>query len=408
MNGENKKVKIASRPKLPIVIFMVAFALIGAAVLLRTRAASGLCSTSGVLGTVSYTANIPETGQYKLWVRMQVPDTTNTGNVNGVRVELDGAVDQCFTVTSTAQNAVNQWQWVDRSAAASGTQHVTDQLTSGSYTVKLQGLKAGVKVDKIILVRSTSTCVPSNDFTNGSPGDNCTTAAPTVTINANPTSVVSGNSTVLTWSSTNASSCTASGAWSGAKNASGTQTISNLTSNSTFTLTCQNVGGTVSASAPVTVTQAPPPTDTTPPAIDMTITGVTVPNGATSVTVNDQKVLDWHPSASDASGIKSISYTVNGTSVPLTNGAIQVGATANGNYTLSVAATDNRDNNANKSLTVRLRHPDFDRNGVVGFSDLARILANWQVSNNQYDIDNSGQVNFADLAFVLSRWNSTQ
>ena len=42
------------------------------------------------------------------------------------------------------------------------------------------------------------------------------TPVPTVTISANPTSVTSGGSSTLTWSSTNATSCTASGGWSGA------------------------------------------------------------------------------------------------------------------------------------------------------------------------------------------------
>ena len=64
------------------------------------------------------------------------------------------------------------------------------------------------------------------------------TPAPTVTISANPTSVSSGGSSTLTWSSTNATSCTASGGWSGSKATSGTQTLANLTTTATYTLTC--------------------------------------------------------------------------------------------------------------------------------------------------------------------------
>ena len=80
------------------------------------------------------------------------------------------------------------------------------------------------------------------------------TPVPTVTISANPTSVSSGGSSTLTWSSTNATSCTASGGWSGSKATSGSQSITNITSTATYTLTCTGTGGSGSNSATVTVT----------------------------------------------------------------------------------------------------------------------------------------------------------
>ena len=62
--------------------------------------------------------------------------------------------------------------------------------------------------------------------------------APTVTLSASPATGASPLSTTLTWSSTGATNCTASGGWSGTKALSGTQVISGLTANATFTLTC--------------------------------------------------------------------------------------------------------------------------------------------------------------------------
>src|SRR5258706_94317 len=47
--------------------------------------------------------------------------------------------------------------------------------------------------------------------------------APTVLLTANPTSVASGAASILTWSSTNATSCLASVAWTGSKATSGSQ-----------------------------------------------------------------------------------------------------------------------------------------------------------------------------------------
>jgi hypothetical protein len=76
---------------------------------------------------------------------------------------------------------------------------------------------------------------------------------PTVSLAANPTSVASGGSSTLTWSSADAASCSASGAWSGAKATSGSETTAALTSPGTFALACTGAGGTASTSATVTV-----------------------------------------------------------------------------------------------------------------------------------------------------------
>lgn len=93
--------------------------------------------------------------------------------------------------------------------------------------------------------------------------------APTVTISANPTSLTFGQSTTLTWSSTNATSCMATGAWSGSEPTVGSVGYPPQAMGAqTYTLTCTGPGGSASASATVIVTAAPPanPTSTpTPP-----------------------------------------------------------------------------------------------------------------------------------------------
>jgi uncharacterized protein (TIGR03118 family) len=85
-------------------------------------------------------------------------------------------------------------------------------------------------------------------------------SAPSASVNiaVSPTSVTAGQSATITWSSTNASVCTASGAWSGAEPANGTTTVNTTTAGSeVFTLTCG--GGTYGnnrASATLTVNAA--------------------------------------------------------------------------------------------------------------------------------------------------------
>jgi hypothetical protein len=80
--------------------------------------------------------------------------------------------------------------------------------------------------------------------------------APTLTLGT--TSIAVGNSTTITWSSPTATSCAASGSWTGSLASSGTQTITPTAAGTeTFTLTCTNAGGTSPPStATLTVTAA--------------------------------------------------------------------------------------------------------------------------------------------------------
>ena len=90
-----------------------------------------------------------------------------------------------------------------------------------------------------------------------------TLPAPNVSLSANPAQIAQGGTSTLSWSATNASTCTASGGWSGAKAISGSQTTSALSQSATFTLACTGAGGTTTRSVRVTVTPAtPPPTVT--------------------------------------------------------------------------------------------------------------------------------------------------
>lgn len=83
--------------------------------------------------------------------------------------------------------------------------------------------------------------------------------APTVALSANPSSIILGGTSTLTWSSTNATSCIASGGWSGSAPISGNIAVF-PTSTTTYTLTCAGVGGTSSpANTMVVVNAAPPP-----------------------------------------------------------------------------------------------------------------------------------------------------
>ena len=80
---------------------------------------------------------------------------------------------------------------------------------------------------------------------------------PTATLSASPTSITAGQSSMLTWSSGNASRCTAP--WMSGNSSSGSQSVSPASS-TTYSITCSGAGGSANASTTVNVSQpAPPP-----------------------------------------------------------------------------------------------------------------------------------------------------
>jgi hypothetical protein len=108
--------------------------------------------------------------------------------------------------------------------------------------------------------------------------------APALTLSAS--SVVAGNTVTITWSSLTATGCTASGAWSGALKASGSQTLTpSAAGTDKYTLTCANQGGnSVASTATLTVTAAPPPA------------APTLTLAATSIVVGTSTTITWSSS----------------------------------------------------------------------------------------------------------------
>jgi MYXO-CTERM domain-containing protein len=153
--------------------------------------------------------------------------------------------------------------------ATSGNQTTAALTQTSTFTLACTG--AGGTTSRSVTVNVTPAGPPP-------PG------APTVSLSANPTSVTSGGTSRLTWSSSNATGCAASGAWTGNKATSGNQMTAALTQTSTFTLACTGAGGTTSRSVTVNVTPpgAPPPGA---PTVSLSASPMTVAvNGSTTLT----------------------------------------------------------------------------------------------------------------------------
>jgi peptidoglycan-associated lipoprotein len=91
-------------------------------------------------------------------------------------------------------------------------------------------------------------------------------AAPTVTLSANPTTIERGQSSTLTWSSTNATSVSIDQAI-GDVSTSGSRAVSPSTS-TTYKITAKGEGGSADATARITVTAPPPPPEPSKPTVE--------------------------------------------------------------------------------------------------------------------------------------------
>ncbi len=166
--------------------------------------------------------------------------------------------------------------------------------------------------------------------------------APTVTLSASPTSVVSGKSSTLTWSSTNATSCTGSGF-----TASGTSGSVAVTPSATtnYSISCTGAGGTSpAASAAVTVTAAVT-TDTTAPSVPTNLAATAVSSSAINLT--------WTAST-DNVAVTGYKIFRGGTQVgtSATNSYSDTSLTASTAYAYTVSAYDAAGNNSAQTSIV--------------------------------------------------------
>jgi uncharacterized protein (TIGR01370 family) len=171
-----------------------------------------------------------------------------------------GASNGKVTVTETVPSgealvSVSGSGWTCPGAGGANTCDRSDSLASGgtypaiTVTVNVASSASSPQVNQVSVSGGGMTSpVSTTDST-------AINLLPTVSFSANPSSITLGSSATLSWSSTNAASCTASGAWSGTIATSGTQTVTPTTGGSnTYTLFCQNsVGATASASSVITV-----------------------------------------------------------------------------------------------------------------------------------------------------------
>ncbi len=140
---------------------------------------------------------------------------------------------------------------------------------------------------------------------------------PTVSITANPSNINQGNSSILNWTSNNATSCSASGGWSGGKALSGSEIVY-PTNNTTYVINCSNGSNQSFDNATVTVQ------------MNLVFPSVTLTANPSTITVGNSSTLAWYSQNASyciASGGWSGSKSVSGSET--------VTPTVSTNYTIN-------------------------------------------------------------------------
>jgi len=246
------------------------------------------------------------------------------------------------TVTFTAapqsiapgQSATLTWSSTHATACVASNGWNGNLAVSGASTVAPTALGTTTYV---------ITCTGVGGTASSSVSVNVVIPLPSMNMTVNPTQITVGQSSTVTWSSSYATSCTATGAWSGTMPTSGTQTVTPATPGpNIFYLSCGGAGGTRDDSVTVTVAAAPPPSPTPTVALSAS---------ATTISVGQTVQLAWsstNATSCSASGDWSGSLSTSGSLAltPTTIGSDKYslsctgqGGTATESVTITAAAS---------------------------------------------------------------------
>lgn len=308
-------------------------------------------------------------------------------SANPVNVAYDGSTTLSWS-SSNVDSCAATGSW-SGNRSLTGSQTQTNLTSNQTYVLTCSGV-GGTASDSVTI--------------NVSPPP-----APSVNLSANPLSIASGESTTLTWSSSNVDTCTASGDWTGSKGTSGSQTNSNLTSDQTYVLTCTGVGGSASDSVSVSVINPPAPT-------------LSFSANPTTVTQNDTTSLTWSASFADScvasngwTGNKGLSGTENSAQLTADTQFTLTCTGPGGSVVESVQVTVVL--NGNGTATVSWDPPTTNTDGSP-LTDLAGYKIYYGTAPGNYsevvDVSNPGMTSYiienllpGDWYFAMTAYNAS-
>ena len=258
-----------------------------------------ILSCSGVNGTVEKQVTVMVTVPPQPGLTFSATPTTIE---EGASSELTWDSTDATTCTGS-----EGWSGV---VPADGTQTVSPTVTT---TYVLQCAGAGGTITKSVTVNVT----PLPD--------------PTLELSATPTTINEGDSASLVWSTANATTCTASGGWSGSKTLSGNEEVSPVET-TIYALSCEGAGGSIVKEVTVTVNEAPAPT------LTFSALPLSIVMGASSTLQWDSANADTCSASAGWSGTKTLDGSEVVSPVVTTTYAITCSGTG-GDITSSTTVT---------------------------------------------------------------------
>lgn len=358
---------------------------------LTTKRAEAACSVDTSRGVVTQTFSVPsgQEGSFKFWARM---GSTSAGN-DSFYIEIDGGT--CVLIGGT-NVPISGWKWVDYKDGNENNKTTGVQLAAGNHTIKMIGAEDGVKLDKILLVRS-DTCVPTDMAGNPCLPD---TTPPTVSVST-PTGSLSGTAAKITaTASDNDAVATVQFYIDGNKldpadNQSPYEYLLDTTkfTNGTHKIAARATdgAGNYKDSSEVTVNISNVIPDTTKPTISITspINNTSVPAGIITVNAN----------ANDNIGVTRVEFFVDNATTPIatdTSAPYSSGSSINlssGNHVIKAKAYDAANNTSEVSVSISIAQAqnglkcDSNKNGII---DYAEIVVSASYFNKNVPIGTNG------------------
>lgn len=283
------------------------------------------------------------------------PPPTPNPNVNltanPTSVSFNGSSMLSWTVSNAsscnASGGTNGWSGPKNTG--SNNTFFTGNLTSNTtYSITCYGANGASDTDTatVTVGNQTQICQDPTATNYGGPLP-CVWPGnrPTVTISADDTSIDDGDSTIVRWTSSNATSCTGSGGangWAGSRNLSSSFFTGALTSDRTFSITCFNNNGSDSDSVTIRVDD-----DNDDGDVSVNLTA-----DDTSIDEGDDTTVRWTANNATSCTGSGGANGWSGRSLNTSSGTFNTGDLSS-DRTFSITCRNNSDS-ANDSVTIRV------------------------------------------------------
>jgi len=302
-HSKNKKFSLrvlAIAVVMPSLSFLMALGLI----LVRTPLVDAACGAA-TYGTDTMSVTVPTSTTYNVWVRMQVPSTSE----NSIMLQVDGGT--CFNVGGSSSITPSTWTWVDYQNGSTSQTMQLPSLAAGTHSLELLGTDPGVEIDSVLLLNDVN-CVPTGL------GTNCTTNQPIPTAPTLSATATGQTSVALSWTGSTDSQGPGLAGYYLLRNGTQIQSLSSSTTSYTDNTVKANTTYTYTVEAydsgnPPSVSPASNAVQVTTPANNPTPPTVNLTNPTSGQTVSG--TVPVSATASDAVGVTQVQFLINGTVV---------------------------------------------------------------------------------------------